>query len=132
MQSRWALGAELNYVLQRDFDKRLGFQDYETATGHASFYYAFANGFHGQIDAGRYLAGDWGATFGVDREFENGWRVGAYFTLTNMPFDEFGEGSFDKGIRLTIPPTSSWASPTARMWQPNSSRSTATGVPACR
>lgn len=103
VQSRWALGAELNYVAQRDFDKRLGFQDYETATGHASFYYAFANGFHGQIDAGRYLAGDWGATFGVDREFENGWRVGAYFTLTNMPFDEFGEGSFDKGIRLTIP-----------------------------
>ena len=103
VQSRWALGAELNYVLQRDFDKRLGFQDYETATGHLSAYYAFANGFHGQIDLGRYLAGDWGGSFSIDREFENGWRVGAYFTLTNMPFDEFGEGSFDKGIRVTIP-----------------------------
>jgi hypothetical protein len=103
VQSRWALGAELNYVLQRDFDKRLGFQDYETATGHVSAYYAFPNGFHGQIDLGRYLAGDWGGSFSVDREFENGWRVGAYFTLTNMPFDEFGEGSFDKGIRVTIP-----------------------------
>ena len=103
IQSRWALGAELNYVVQRDFDKRLGFQDYETATGHVSAYYAFANGFHGQIDLGRYLAGDWGGTFSVDREFENGWRVGAYFTLTDMPFDEFGEGSFDKGIRITIP-----------------------------
>jgi hypothetical protein len=103
VQSRWALGAELNYVLQRDFDKRLGFQDFETATGHVSAYFAFANGFHGQIDLGRYLAGDWGGSFSVDREFENGWRVGAYFTLTNMPFDEFGEGSFDKGIRVTIP-----------------------------
>jgi hypothetical protein len=103
VQSRWALGGEVNYVVQRDFDKRLGFQDYETATGHVSAYYAFPNGFHGQIDVGRYLAGDWGGTFSVDREFENGWRVGAYFTLTNMPFDEFGEGSFDKGIRLTIP-----------------------------
>jgi hypothetical protein len=103
VQSRWALGAEVNYVLQRDFDKRLGFQDFETATGHVSAYYALPNGFHGQIDFGRYLAGDWGGTFGLDREFENGWRVGAYFTLTNMPFDEFGEGSFDKGIRLTIP-----------------------------
>jgi hypothetical protein len=103
VQSRWALGAELNYVLQRDFDKRLGFQDYETATGHLSAYYSFANGFHGQIDLGRYLAGDWGGSFSIDREFENGWRVGAYFTLTNMPFDEFGEGSFDKGIRVTIP-----------------------------
>jgi len=103
IESRWALGAELNYVLQRDFDKLLGFQDYETATGHVSAYYSFPNGFHGQIDLGRYLAGDWGGTFGVDREFANGWTVGAYFTLTNMPFDEFGEGSFDKGIRLTIP-----------------------------
>ena len=103
VQSRWALGGELNYVLQRDFDKRLGFQDYETATGHVSAYYAFPNGFHGQIDLGRYLAGDWGGSFSVDREFENGWRVGAYFTLTNMPFDEFGEGSFDKGFRVTIP-----------------------------
>lgn len=103
VQSRWALGAELNYVIQRDFDKLLGFQDYDTATGHASFYYDFDNGFHGQIDAGRYLAGDWGATFSLDREFANGWQVGAFFTLTNMPFDEFGEGSFDKGIRLTIP-----------------------------
>jgi hypothetical protein len=103
VQSRWALGAELNYVMQRDFDKLLGFQDYDTATGHASLYYDFDNGFHGQIDAGRYLAGDWGASFGIDREFENGWRIGAFFTLTNMPFEEFGEGSFDKGIRITIP-----------------------------
>jgi hypothetical protein len=103
IESRWALGAEVNYVRQRDFDRGLGFQDYETATGHVSAYYSFANGMHGQIDVGRYLAGDWGATFGLDRQFDNGWRVGAYFTLTNMPFDEFGEGSFDKGIRLTIP-----------------------------
>ena len=56
-----------------------------------------------QVDAGRYLAGDWGATFSLDRQFSNGWKVGAYFTLTDMPFDEFGEGSFDKGIRLSIP-----------------------------
>ena len=45
-----------------------------------------------KVDAGRYLAGDWGATFALDREFDNGWKVGAYFTLTDMPFDEFGEG----------------------------------------
>ncbi len=103
VDSSWAVGIEANYVMQRDFDKLLGFQDYSVATGHGSFYYAFDNGFQGQIDVGRYLAGDWGATFGIDREFENGWQVGAYFTLTDMPFDDFGEGSFDKGIRLTVP-----------------------------
>ncbi len=29
--------------------------------------------------------------------------MGAFFTLTNVSSEEFGEGSFDKGIRLEIP-----------------------------
>ena len=103
VDSRFALGAELNYTAQRDFEQLFGFQDYDVVTGHLSGYYSFANGFHGQVDVGRYLAGDWGASFSLDREFDNGWRVGAYFTLTDVPFDEFGEGSFDKGIRITVP-----------------------------
>ena len=102
-EARLALGAEVNYAVQRDYDQLLGLQDYDVVTGHVSAYYDLGNGFHGQIDAGRYLAGDWGATFAVDREFENGWSVGGYFTLTEIPFEDFGEGSFDKGIRLTIP-----------------------------
>ena len=101
--SPFALGVEVNYVQQRDFDGGFGFQDYDVATGHASAYWDMGNGFHAQVDAGRYLAGDWGATFALDREFNNGWRVGAFATLTDVPFDEFGEGSFDKGIRITIP-----------------------------
>ena len=103
VDSRLALGAELNYVAQRDYDLGFGFQDYDVVTGHASAYYDFGNGYHGQVDVGRYLAGDWGATFALDREFDNGWKVGAYFTLTDVPFEDFGEGSFDKGIRVTIP-----------------------------
>ena len=103
VDSRLALGAELNYVMQRDTDMLFGFQDFDTVTGHLSAYYHFDNGFHGQVDVGRYLAGDWGATVALDREFDNGWKVGAYFTLTDMPFEDFGEGSFDKGIRITVP-----------------------------
>lgn len=103
VDSRLAVGAELNYTAQRDYDQLFGFQDYDVVSGHLSGYYSFDNGFHAQVDVGRYLAGDWGATFGLDREFDNGWRVGAYFTLTDVPFDEFGEGSFDKGIRITVP-----------------------------
>ena len=103
VDSRLAVGAEVDYARQRETDMLLGFQDYDIVTGHLSAYYAFDNGFHTQVDVGRYLAGDWGATVALDREFENGWKVGAYFTLTDMPFDEFGEGSFDKGIRLTVP-----------------------------
>jgi len=52
---------------------------------------------------GRYLAGDWGSTVSVNREFKNGWRVGAFATFTEVSAEDFGEGSFDKGIVLTIP-----------------------------
>ena len=101
--SPFALGIEASYVKQRDFDGGFGFRDYEVATGHASAYWDIGNGFHAQVDAGRYLAGDWGATVALDREFGNGWKVGAFATLTDVPFDTFGEGSFDKGIRITVP-----------------------------
>lgn len=103
VDSPFALGVEINRVRQRDFDTLFTFRDYEVTTGHVSAYYDFGNGFHGQIDAGRYLAGDWGATFTLDREFANGWKVGAYATFTDVSEEEFGEGSFDKGIRLTVP-----------------------------
>ena len=98
-----ALGAEINYAKQRDFDQLFGFQDYDVVTGHTSAYYDFGGGYLGQVDVGSYLAGDYGATFSLDREFDNGFSVGAFFTLTDVSFDDFGEGSFDKGIRFNIP-----------------------------
>lgn len=102
----WGVGLELNYVAQRDNDEPFGFNDYDydVATGHASVYWD--TGFYGletQVDAGRYLAGDWGATFHLNRRFANGWAVGAYFTLTDVSSEDFGEGSFDKGVTLEIP-----------------------------
>ena len=105
MDSRLALGAELNYAVKRDYDMLFGFQDYDVVTGHVSAYYDFGAGWHGQLDVGRYLAGDVGATVTLDRTFENGWSVGGYFTLTDVPAEDFGEGSFDKGITLEIPLT---------------------------
>ena len=68
-----------------------------------SGYYDFGNGFFGQLDVGRYLAGDYGATVSIDREFNNGFKVGGFFTLTDVSFDDFGEGSFDKGLRFQVP-----------------------------
>ena len=68
-----------------------------------SLYYDAGNLFSLEINYGRYLAGDWGATTNLSRIFGNGWEVGAYATLTDVPFEKFGEGSFDKGIYVTIP-----------------------------
>ncbi|NND18089.1 MAG: YjbH domain-containing protein [Silicimonas sp.] len=103
VDSRLAIGAEVNWVQKRDYDQQFGFQDYDVVTGHVSTYYEFGNGFLGQLDVGQYLAGDVGATLSLAREFDNGWLVGAYATRTDATFADFGEGSFDKGIRIVIP-----------------------------
>ncbi|MEJ6401960.1 YjbH domain-containing protein [Yoonia sp. 2307UL14-13] len=116
VESRLGLGVEVNYARQRDFDQQFGFQDYDIVTGHVSAYYDFANNWHAQVDVGRYLAGDYGATFGLDREFDNGWRVGGFATFTDVSFDDFGEGSFDKGIRFSVPLTHFIGAPSRRVY----------------
>lgn len=121
-RSRLALGAEVNYVRQRAPDGGFGFDlpgsmyqtdvnppagpaGYSVMSGHISAYYELAQGFHAQLDVGRYLSGDVGATFSLNREFRNGWRIGAFATKTNVSAREFGSGSFDKGILIEIPMT---------------------------
>jgi hypothetical protein len=101
-----ALGLEVNHARQRDFDMRFDFRDLDATTGYVSAYYEHGGGFHSQVDMGQYLAGDRGATYTLTRTFANGWEVGAYATKTNVSSEEFGEGSFDKGIRVRIP--TSW------------------------
>ncbi|TJZ82754.1 YjbH domain-containing protein [Paracoccus hibiscisoli] len=96
-------GAEINHVRKRDFDQLFDFRDYEVTTGHLSAYYEFSQGITGQLDVGRYLAGDVGATVTLSREFANGWQVGAFVTKTDLSAEEFGEGSFDKGVKFSIP-----------------------------
>ena len=108
VDSRLALGAEIAWVKQRDYDQLFGFQDYDVVTGHVSAYYDFGNGFSTRVDVGRYLAGDFGATVSVDRNFDNGWKIGGYFTKTNAS----ASGSFDKGIRISIPLEWALGSPT--------------------
>ena len=104
LRSRLAVGADLNWVRQRDFDQRFSFRDYSVATGHLSIYYdmPFYDLF-ATIHVGRYLAGDRGATFLFSRQFDSGVTVGAFFTLTNVSAREFGEGSFDKGFFFSLP-----------------------------
>jgi hypothetical protein len=110
-EQNWGVGLELNYVAQRD-NEGLGFgqYDYQVATGHASLYWDTGfQGFEIQVDAGRYLAGDWGSTLRVTRRFPNGWALGAFASLTDVSAEDFGEGSFDKGVTIEIP--FRWATP---------------------
>lgn len=101
---RWAIGTEIDWVKQRGYDQDFSFRDYHIVTGFVSGY--FDVGYKDilvAVSAGRYLAGDWGATLDVSREFRNGVRMGAYATKTNVSAKQFGEGSFDKGIYVSIP-----------------------------
>jgi len=98
-----ALGVDLHHVRKRDYEMLFDLRDYETTTGHVSAYLDAGGMFDLEVNAGRYLAQDWGATTRISRQFSNGWEVGGYATLTDIPFSQFGEGSFDKGIYVMIP-----------------------------
>ena len=97
------IGIDIHRVRKRAYDMRFDLLDYETTVGHFSVYYDAGGMFDVEINAGRYLAGDWGATTTISRKFGSGWEVGGYATLTDVPFDTFGEGSFDKAIYVSIP-----------------------------
>ncbi len=102
--ARWALGVDMYRVWQRDFDRLFGLQRYKTFTGHVSLYYASPwHDLNFALRAGQYLAGDRGVTVEVTRRFATGIEVGAFFTRTNVSAQQFGEGSFDKGIIIRIP-----------------------------
>jgi hypothetical protein len=116
---RWAVGADINWVKSRGFDQDFSYRRYHVITGQATGY--LDTGYHHvtvAVSAGRYLAGDWGTTIDVSREFANGARMGAYATVTTKSGSAgYGEGSFDKGIYVSIP---------FDMLLPHSSRSRAT------
>ncbi len=102
--SRLALSVDVNRVQQRDYDQRFDFLDYKVTTGHLNVYYKIPfMGLLGEIHAGQFLAGDRGAQFAIIREFDTGIAVGAWATFTNVSAEEFGEGSFDKGLYMRIP-----------------------------
>lgn len=107
---RWALGADAYEIRQRGFDRLLDLQNYQGFTGHVSLYYASPwHDLNFALSAGQYLAGDRGLTFQVTKRFSTGVEIGAFFTKTNISAEQFGEGSFDKGIIIRIP--LGWALP---------------------
>jgi hypothetical protein len=102
--SRLAFGAEVNALKQRSFQQDFSFRDYNVVSGHATTYWDTGwNDVQVKLIAGRYLAKDIGVTLDFSRVFKNGVTVGAFATKTNVSAAEFGEGSFDKGVYLSVP-----------------------------
>ena len=101
---RWAIGMDAYVVKQRDYNQRLGFQDYKTITGFISFYKDIP--FYDmrlKASFGRFLAKDVGAHFDISRRFKTGARVGGIVALTDCDSVCVGEGSFNKWIYFELP-----------------------------
>ncbi|MEH8230653.1 YjbH domain-containing protein [Aeromonas veronii] len=101
----WAIGVDANWVKQRDWNNTLKMADYDVMTGHVTAYWQlpFMSNVTAKVSVGQYLAGDKGATFDFSKRFDSGVVLGGYATFTNVSADEYGEGSFTKGIYVTIP-----------------------------
>ena len=103
----YAIGVEAWKVYQRNYDQMFGILDdvdYQTTTGHLSFYYhePMTNIIF-KMKGGKFLAQDSGISFEFTREFYSGFRLSAFITRTDISKEEFGEGSFDKGFSFYIP-----------------------------
>lgn len=102
--SPFALGVEIYDVKKRNYDQKFSFKDYDVVSGHINAYYKHApSGVLFSLKGGRFLAKDSGITFDFSRRFKSGMYVGAFFTLTDVSEEEFGEGSFDKGFYFSLP-----------------------------
>ena len=102
--SNFSFSANIYNVKKRDYDQRFNFQEYKTETGHITVsHYLPSLSMLSSISFGRYLANDSGFTFDFSRIFHNGGKAGFFFTLTDISFREFGEGSFDKGFYFSFP-----------------------------
>ncbi len=100
----WGLGVEAWRVRQRSFKGDFEFLDYETTTGHLSFYLREPrSAILLAVSGGRYLAEDSGFTIDISKQFKSGMNIGAFFSLTDISKEEFGEGSFDKGFYFNMP-----------------------------
>ena len=103
--TNYSYGFELFHARKRDYEWGFGHLDYENTTATANFYYRNYGTipFDMKVSAGEYLAGDIGYTIEFSRSFINGVQFGAFATFTDVTTDQFGEGSFDKGIFFNIP-----------------------------
>ena len=104
-ESNHAYGFELFKVYKRDYELQFGLLDYEQVTGHFNYYYRNYGliPFDLKASYGIYLAGDKGGTIELSRTYFNGVRFGVFASFTDVTTEQFGEGSFDKGIFFNIP-----------------------------
>ncbi|MDB4661737.1 YjbH domain-containing protein [Gammaproteobacteria bacterium] len=103
--TNYSIGFEVFNVQKRDYDWGFGYLDYKNTTYSANFYYRNYGSipFDMKLSVGEYIAGDKGSTIEFSRRFKSGVNFGVFASFTDVSTEDFGEGSFDKGIFFNIP-----------------------------
>ena len=103
--TNYSVGFELFNAKKRDYDWGFGTLDYQNVTGHLNFHYRNYGliPFDMKLSYGEYLAGDVGTTIELSRSYDNGMVFGVFASNTDVSEEQFGEGSFDKGIFFNSP-----------------------------
>jgi len=103
--TNYSIGFEVFDVKKRDYNWGFGTLNYETTTAHVNFNYRNYGliPFDMKASYGKYLAGDIGTTIEFSRTYENGVNFGVFASFTDVTSEQFGEGSFDKGLFFNIP-----------------------------
>ena len=103
--SNFAIGFEVFNVKKRDYRMKFGTLDYENTTYSLNLYHRNYDRipFDMKVSYGEYLAGDKGSTIEFSRSFINGTKFGVFASFTDVTSEQFGEGTFDKGIFFNIP-----------------------------
>ena len=103
--SNFAIGFEVFNVKKRDYRMKFGTLDYENTTYSLNLYHRNYDRipFDMKVSYGEYLAGDKGSTIEFSRSFIHGTKFGVFASFTDVTSEQFGEGTFDKGIFFNIP-----------------------------
>ena len=104
-EKNYGIGFEVFDVKKRDHMMKFGTLDYKNTTAFLNFYYRNYEliPFDLHISHGEYLAGDKGSTIELSRKYLNGMELGVFASFTDVTSEQFGEGTFDKGIFFNIP-----------------------------
>ena len=104
-KTNYSVGFEVFNVKKRDYDWGFGHLDYQNTIGHINFHYRNYGliPFDLKLSYGEYLAGDFGTSIEISRTYDNGMNFGVFASFTDVTSEQFGEGSFDKGIFFNIP-----------------------------
>ena len=146
--SRWAIGADINFISQRDPDNWFStyskdyfeFGDCSDGITTDCAAYVLSSGKTGFLNIyyqpdfpllkntlikahiGQFLGQDKGIRLDISKQFDSGIITGVYASFSDLTADEYGEGSFTKGFYISVPFDLMTVKPSrsraAMAWQP--------------